>query len=71
MKVKAHAGTEILATLRWPDSQRSPSRFYFHEIIIPARGQMFVEGKAPVSIMQEVAQGVTDAQNEALARASG
>lgn len=31
VKVKAHADTAILATLRWPDSQRSPSRFYFHE----------------------------------------
>ena len=31
VKVKAHGGTDILAMLRWPDSQRTPSRFYFHE----------------------------------------
>jgi len=31
VKVKTHADTEILATLRWPDSRRSPTRFYFHE----------------------------------------
>ncbi len=31
VKVKAHPGTDILAMLRWPDSQRTQSRFYFHE----------------------------------------
>jgi hypothetical protein len=31
VKVKTHAGAEILATLRWPDSKRTQSRFYFHE----------------------------------------
>jgi hypothetical protein len=31
VKVKAHAGTDVLATLRWPDSKRTPTRFYFHE----------------------------------------
>jgi hypothetical protein len=31
VKVKPHVNTETLAMLRWPDSQRTQSRFYFHE----------------------------------------
>jgi hypothetical protein len=33
--------------------------------------QIFVEGAAPVSTLQEVALKVTEAQKEALARAGG
>ena len=41
------------------------------ELINPAMEQIFVEGKAPVSILTDVAAQVTEAQAEALERAGG
>jgi ABC-type glycerol-3-phosphate transport system substrate-binding protein len=54
---------------------RGPQLFRFQsvadELINPAMEQIFVEGKAPVSILADVAAQVTEAQAEALERAGG
>jgi multiple sugar transport system substrate-binding protein len=54
---------------------RGPQLFRFQsvaeEIFIPAMQQIFVEGAAEVSILQEIAQQVTTAQQEELQRAGG
>ena len=54
---------------------RGPQTFRYHaqamELLTPAMDQIFVEGKADVSIMQEVAQQVTEAQKATFARAGG
>jgi multiple sugar transport system substrate-binding protein len=54
---------------------RRPPIFRFQsvaeELINPAMEQIYVEGTASVNILQEVAQKVTDAQQEALNRAGG
>jgi hypothetical protein len=54
---------------------RGPQLFRYQraaeELIIPAMEQIYIEGKAPVSILQEVALKVTEAQKEALDRAGG
>jgi ABC-type glycerol-3-phosphate transport system substrate-binding protein len=54
---------------------RAPQLFRYQsiadELINPAMDSIFLEGKAPVDIMVEVAQQVTDAQKAELARAGG
>ena len=54
---------------------RGPQLFRFQavadELIIPAIEQIYIEGSAPVSTLQEVARQVTEAQQEALERAGG
>jgi hypothetical protein len=54
---------------------RAPQLFRFQsvadEVLNPVMDQIFAEGKAPVSIVQEAAGKVTEAQQEALARAGG
>jgi multiple sugar transport system substrate-binding protein len=54
---------------------RGPQLFRFQtvadEILNPAIEQIFVEGSAPVSILDEIAQQVTKAQQDALQRAGG
>jgi hypothetical protein len=54
---------------------RGPQLFRFQavaeELLIPAMEQIYVEGSAPVSILQEVALKVTEAQQQALQRAEG
>jgi hypothetical protein len=54
---------------------RGPQLFRYQavadELIIPAMEQIFIEGAAPVSTLQEVAKQVTNAQQEALKRAGG
>jgi ABC-type glycerol-3-phosphate transport system substrate-binding protein len=54
---------------------RGPQLFRFQaaaeELIIPAMEQIYIEGSAPVSTLQDVAKKVTDAQQEALKRAGG
>jgi ABC-type glycerol-3-phosphate transport system substrate-binding protein len=54
---------------------RGPQLFRFQrvaeEVFVPAMEQIYIEGAAPVSILQEVALKVTEAQQEALERAGG
>ncbi|HXF61761.1 MAG TPA: hypothetical protein VNK95_09090, partial [Caldilineaceae bacterium] len=54
---------------------RGPQLFRYQavadELINPAMEQIFVEGSAPVSILQDVAAQVTEAQQAALQRAGG
>lgn len=54
---------------------RGPQLFRFQgaaeELIIPAMEQIYIEGAAPVTILQDVALKVTEAQQEALKRAGG
>lgn len=54
---------------------RAPQLFRYQsiadEIINPAMDSIFVEGKAPVDIMVEIARQVTDAQKAELERAGG
>lgn len=41
------------------------------ELINPAVDQVFIEGKAPVSIFEDIGPQVTEAQQDALQRATG
>lgn len=64
----------ILAQLETGEA-RGPQLFRYqavaNEILGPALDQIFVEGTAPVSILEEVSAQVTEAQQEALQRAGG
>jgi ABC-type glycerol-3-phosphate transport system substrate-binding protein len=64
----------ILAQLENGEA-RGPQLFRYQsvadEILGPAMDQIFVEGSAPVSILQDIAPQVTEAQQQALQRAGG
>lgn len=71
----ANVALEVVIDQLNSGEARAPQLFRFQsvaeEILLPAMQQIFVEGKAEVSIMVEAAQQVTEAQKAALARASG
>jgi len=71
----ANVALEVILDQLNSGEARAPQLFRFQsvaeEILLPAMQQIFVEGKAEVSIMVDAAQQVTEAQKAALARASG
>ncbi len=71
------SGVSLEVVLEQLDSgeARGPQLFRYQsvadEILNPAIEQIFVEGSAPVSILQDLSQKVTEAQQDALQRAGG